>query len=88
MEKLLDEFLYDLNFDRGLSKNTLESYGRDIRQFYNYIGESESSVFNASKATIIAYLIHLQKSGRATTSISRSLAALRSFYQFCIPISI
>jgi tyrosine recombinase XerD len=82
MDKLLDEFLYDLNSDKGLSKNTLESYGRDIRQFSEYVNNISLSFFDVNKATIIAYLMYMQKSGRATSSISRSLAAIRSFFQF------
>jgi len=82
MDKLFDEFLYDLNYDKGLSKNTLESYGRDIKQFFHYLKDNDCSIFNVNKTNIIAYLIFLQKSGKATSSISRSLAALRSFYQY------
>lgn len=82
MEKLLEDFLYDLNTDKGLSKNTLESYGRDLKQFFEYLSSSNISIYNVNKTSIIAYLMYLQKKGKATSSISRSLAALRSFYQF------
>lgn len=82
MEKLYDEFLCNLNNGKGLSKNTQESYGRDIRQFFAYINEKGLSIFAVNKTTIIAYLMYLQKIGKATSSISRSLAALRSFYNF------
>lgn len=84
MDKLFDEFLYELDNDKGLSRNTLESYGRDIRQFFDYLNANSISIFNTNKTTIIAYLIFLQKKGKATSSISRSLAALRAFYQFMV----
>ncbi|KPU44876.1 tyrosine recombinase XerD [Oxobacter pfennigii] len=82
MDKLLDEFLINLNSDKGRSKNTLESYGRDIRQFFDYVKNNNLSILKINKTNIIAYLIYLQKSGKATSSISRSLASLRSFYLF------
>lgn len=82
MDKLLDEFLYDLNTERGLSQNTLESYGRDIRQFSAYLKDMGLAYLDANKATVIAYLINMQKKGRAASSISRSLAGIRSFYQY------
>lgn len=82
MEKLIDEFLNDLSVDRGLSKNTIDSYGRDLKQFLEYAGSINVSLFNVNKTNIIAYLMYLQKCGKATSSISRSLAALRSYYQF------
>lgn len=84
MDKLLDEFLYDIKNDKGLSNNTLESYGRDIKQFYVYINTNNITIFNVNKTNIIAYLLFLQKNGKATSSISRSLAGLRSFYQFVL----
>lgn len=82
MDKLFDEFLYDLDNDKGLSKNTLESYGRDLKQFFDYASSVNISITNINKTNIIAYLMFLQKNGKATSSISRSLAALRSFYHF------
>lgn len=82
MDKLFDEFLYDLDNDKGLSRNTLESYGRDLKQFFNYLSSITISITGVSKTNIISYLLFLQKSGKATSSISRSLAAIRSFYQF------
>lgn len=82
MDKLFDEFIYDLDNDRGLSRNTLESYGRDLKQFFAYLKSNNLSVTGINKTNIIAYLMFLQKSGKATSSISRSLASLRSFYQF------
>lgn len=82
MDKLFDEFLYELDNDKGLSKNTLESYGRDLKQFFNYLKSNSISLISINKTSIIAYLMYLQKSGKATSSISRSLAALRSFYHF------
>ncbi len=82
MEKLFDKFMYDLNYERGLSANTLESYGRDLKQFFRYVKEINVPLLNITKTNIIAYLIYLQKQGRATSSISRSLAALRAFYKY------
>lgn len=84
MDKLLDEFLNDLRRDRGLSSNTIESYGRDIRQFISYLEQNKISIYSVTKTNIIAYLIYLQKSGKATSSISRSLASLRSFFQYLV----
>ena len=37
-----------------------------------------------NKTMIITYLIFLQKGGKATSTVSRNLASIRSFYQFSI----
>ncbi len=83
MEVLVDRFIDFLENDRHLSLNTLQSYKRDIEQYINYLRQMKiDSIEKTRKATIIAYLLHLKKIGRATSTISRNLASIRSFYQF------
>ncbi len=90
----LPEFLEYLRVERGLAANTLESYGRDLRQFAAYVeahaparavGQSSDGEASAvERATIVAYLLDLESSGKATATIARRLAALRAFYQFLV----
>jgi len=83
MEALIEKFINFLERDKRLSLNTLQSYKRDIEQYLTYLREINlNNISNTNKATIIAYLLHLQKKGRATSTISRNLASLRSFYQY------
>ncbi len=65
--------------------NTLESYGRDLRQYSQYLErDDESDLDSVSRSTIINYLMHLQTQGKATATIARRLAALKAFYQFLV----
>ncbi|CCJ34573.1 site-specific integrase [Caloramator australicus] len=80
MEELLKEFNVFLK-NKRLSENTLESYVRDIKNFLMYLEENNLDYKNIKKSNIIAYFLNMQKRGRATSSISRSLAAIRSFYR-------
>lgn len=83
MESLIEEFISFLEKDKRLSNNTLQSYKRDIEQYTTYLnGINIYTITKTSKTTIIAYLLHLQKKGRATSTISRNLASIRSFYQY------
>ncbi|AEV68116.1 site-specific tyrosine recombinase XerD [Acetivibrio clariflavus] len=83
MEDLVLKFLTFLEKDKRLSLNTLQSYRRDIEQYITYLSEMKiHNITNTNKTTVIAYLLHLQKKGRATSTISRNLASIRSFYQF------
>lgn len=83
MEELVIRFLSFLEKDKRLSLNTLQSYRRDIEQFITYLSEMKiHNITNTNKTTVIAYLLHLQKKGRATSTISRNLASIRSFYQY------
>lgn len=83
MEVLAQKFIEFLEKEKGLSDNTLQSYKRDIDQYINYLRELNIVLLkNTNKTTIIAYLLHLQKKGRATSTISRNLASIRSYYQY------
>lgn len=83
MEALVENFINFLDKDKRLSLNTLQSYRRDIEQYITYLDSINlHNVTNTNKTTVIAYLIHLQKKGRAVSTISRNLASIRSFYQY------
>lgn len=85
MESYVNEFINYLAVERGLAKNTLESYGRDLRQYYSYLNNDRIDAVNqVSRATILAYLEQLQSKGRAVSTISRNLAAIKSYYQFLV----
>lgn len=80
MDEVINSYIKELKVEKKLSKNTLESYGRDIRQFLEFLNENDIDFKNVKKSNIISYTIYLQKQGKAVSSISRSLASIRSFY--------
>lgn len=83
MESLARQFVNFLEKEKGLSDNTLQSYKRDIDQYITYLRELNIiQLKSTNKTTVIAYLLHLQKKGRATSTISRNLASIRSYYQY------
>lgn len=85
MESYVNEFINYLAVERGLAQNTLESYGRDLRQFETYLQNSQMEFLkNSNRNTILAYLTSLQSKGRAVSTISRNLAAIKSFYQYLV----
>lgn len=85
MENFVNEFINYLEVERGLAPNTLESYGRDLRQFHKYLQVDDTEFLKtANRNTILAYLNSLQNKGRAVSTISRNLAAIKSFYQYLV----
>jgi len=83
MEMLVQKFVNFLEKDKRLSLNTLQSYRRDVEQYLAYLKSINlQNIANSNKTTVIAYLLYLQKMGRATSTISRNLASIRSFYQY------
>ncbi|KKM08871.1 recombinase XerD [Clostridiales bacterium PH28_bin88] len=85
MRTWVDEFIHYLAVERGLADNTLASYYGDLQQFLAFLHQMQVSTWlEASKGEILAYLLYLQKEGRAPATMSRHLAALKSFYHFLV----
>ncbi|RIV19617.1 site-specific tyrosine recombinase XerD [Alicyclobacillaceae bacterium I2511] len=85
MEEWLEPFMEYLILERGLSVNTLESYRRDLEHFFQHLDPDGQHSLSPVKATsIIAYLAYLRELGRATTTVSRNLASLRSFFHYLV----
>lgn len=66
--------------ERGLSKNTLQAYVRDITAFAESV--SENNVEALTQADVENFLAQLKKSQFTSASIARKFAALRVFFRF------
>ena len=63
------------------STNTIFSYMRDIRQFAAWLHVvQEKNVIDATQVNISDYLSHLEREGRSSATVSRTLASLKNFY--------
>ena len=82
MEKQVKGFLEFLKAEKKMSLNTLQSYERDVLQFDKYLDANKLNYTKIKQEDIKDYLNHLQEIGKKTSSISRSLASIRSFYQY------
>lgn len=85
MIKDLQTFMQFVSVERGLAMNTLESYERDLTLFIDFLMKHQIQTMNeSSKTDITNYLLHLKRLGRASSTISRSMVSIRSFYQFLV----
>lgn len=84
MERQLKYFFKFLENERKLSDNTLQSYKRDLKQFKKYLEDCELHYNRVKEEDIKDYVEDLQKQGKKPSSISRSIASIRSFYQFVL----
>ena len=82
MEKQIKSFLEFLKVEKKMSINTLQSYERDVLQFDRYLNENKLNYAKIKQEDIKDYLNYLKEIGKKTSSISRSLASIRSFYQY------
>lgn len=84
MEKQINNFLEFIKENKKLSENTLQSYRRDIMQFENYINSNKVNYLKMTNEDIMNYLKQLEEMGKKSSTISRNLASIRSFYQFLL----
>lgn len=67
------------------SSNTVASYLRDIRQFSDWLRDSEdTAIVDATQLNISAFLSHLEQDGRSGATVSRCLASLKNFYAYLV----
>jgi len=85
MQAYLESFMLYLSRDKGLSRNTLESYGRDISQFLEFARErGAESPEDIKKSHVTLYLGGLRQAGRAAATVNRNTASIRSFFHYML----
>nr|MCR5146650.1 tyrosine recombinase [Clostridia bacterium] len=62
------------------------SYKRDISQYEHYIQSNNLDYANVDEEAIKGYLAYLQENGKKTSTVSRNLASIRSFYQYSVRV--
>jgi len=84
-EHLMLDFLAYLEFERGLSRNTLEAYRSDLLQFGRFLDERGATAAHASGPDVAEFLSGLAsaKAGEpaSAATVHRKAACLRSFYR-------
>jgi integrase/recombinase XerD len=82
MDKNIEIYKSYLN-SKNLSANTVSSYIYDINSFHEYLSEGYGlELNNTRKAQILTYLVNLQKQGKSSSTISRTISALKNFFEF------
>jgi integrase/recombinase XerD len=87
LEQLVLDFLAYLEFERGLSRNTLDAYRSDLLQLGEYLRERELDVLTVGHSELAAFLTGLAvgvdgRPGAAAATLQRKAACLRSFYRY------
>jgi integrase/recombinase XerD len=83
MKYLIKDYEYYLKNEKGSSKNTIESYIRDIKQYHDFLDKYHqiSKPKQIEKKHIEGFIRSLKKSLMAK-SIARKLTVIKSFHHF------
>jgi integrase/recombinase XerD len=82
MHDALDRFLTHLVVERGLSRNTLAAYGRDLQSVCEYLESQEVSRWEEVAPAHLVNYMETVGTILAPRSRGRRLAALRSFFKY------
>src|SRR5271165_1673060 len=80
-------FLEYMRSVKNSSPHTLINYGKDLEQFQAYLsppGEEAPGLKKVTHHLIREFIGHLHENGLEKSSIARKLAALRSFFKYCV----
>jgi integrase/recombinase XerD len=81
--RLVSDFLSYLTVEGGLSDNTIQGYGRDLRDFLEFCRISRvSELKGITPALIQKYMATLARNNKAEASTKRALVAIRMFLRF------
>src|SRR5215208_6267878 len=79
---LIREYLSFLQVEKGLSKNSLESYRRDLARLRARAEELGRGPQALGKVELTQFVMSLTREGLAPRSVGRTLSAVRGFYRF------
>jgi integrase/recombinase XerC len=87
MKQAIDKYLQYLASVRNSSPHTILNYGKDLSQFVAYLsppGTQPPPLTGVTHTVIREFVGHLHDQGLQKSSVARKLAALRSFFKYCV----
>ena len=81
----LGSFFTFLYVEKGLSKNTVDAYKNDLKDFLSWLNKINIQDYKkVTETEINKYVAHLFKNGLKSSSVNRKISTLKSFYLFLI----
>ncbi len=79
----LSEYLNFLDVERGLSKNTIDAYGRDLSEFLDFCtSKGIEEVQKIERGNINGFFLSLHEKKLSPTSVMRKTASIRGFFKW------
>ena len=87
MKEAIAKYLEYLQSVKNSSPHTVLNYRKDLEQFLAYLsppGVRPPALSGVTHSMIREFVAHLHEHGLAKSSVARKLAALRSFFKYCV----
>lgn len=82
MRDFVKEYLQYLQVEKGLSKNSYESYQRDLAKLVAWSEKHDIQLVAISRQDLREFLMDLSIQKLSPTSINRTISAIKGFYKF------
>ncbi len=79
----IEQFIDYLKSEKKMAPNSLDAYGRDIRDFEQFLSErGAAGLPGATRNDVTAFLNKLKADGRSPSTLNRKMASIRTFYNY------
>ena len=79
---LIREYLLYLQVERGLAKNSLDGYKRDLAKLDAWAAAKGLDVLAIARQDLRGFVAELSRAGLSASSVGRIISAVRGFYKF------
>jgi integrase/recombinase XerD len=76
------EYLSYLRVERGLAKNSIESYERDLAKLKNWADGASLEILELTRKNLRGFIADLSRENLSANSVQRITSAVRGFYKF------
>jgi integrase/recombinase XerD len=85
MKAFIDDFMNYISVERGLAKNTLLAYRRDLNKYIDFLApKGIKTASQVSREHVSNFMFDLKKHDMSATTICRNLAAVKMFHRFLV----
>ncbi|MCZ7582107.1 MAG: site-specific tyrosine recombinase XerD [Deltaproteobacteria bacterium] len=85
LDALRDRYMIFLKAEKGLSRNTVEAYARDLAAFLDYCdAEKLRDASAVRREHLLEFVGRRRESGRSARTVARNLIAVRGFFKFLL----
>lgn len=84
MQNLIDEFLNFVQFEKGLSQNTISAYRTDLQQYIEFLKSINKTVDTVTSEDITEFLWQLKDNNLKTNSLYRKSSCITQFHKFLL----
>ncbi len=81
-ESAKSSYLDHLRIERGLSVNSISSYGRDLEKFGKFLNERQKVYSSLTDQDFTEFSVYLKEAKLSLASINRTISGLKGFYKY------